>query len=72
MIENLAANSVLCKDDHPYRYIYIFIDDGVGIHTMTKRVFNGWKKEVSKRVATFGLKIKDLEEAKKTIGIIFR
>ena len=36
-----------------------FIDDGVGIHTMTKRVFKGWKSEISKRVAAFHLKIKE-------------
>ena len=63
---NIAVYFVLCKVLYSDKTlmkdviaIKRFIDDGVGIHTMTKRVFNGWKKEVSKRVATFGLKIKE-------------
>ena len=38
-----------------------FVDDGTGVHIMTKRVFNGWKKTVSERVAGFGLKIKETD-----------
>ena len=36
-----------------------FIDDGVGIHQMTKRLFDRWKAEVSVRVNKFGLTIKE-------------
>ena len=35
-----------------------FIDDGVGIHTMSERRFSAWKKLVSKKVAKHGMKIK--------------
>ena len=53
----LYSDRHLMKDDIDIRR---FIDDGVGAHTMTKRVFNVWKTEVSKRVAHFGnLKIKE-------------
>ena len=36
-----------------------FIDDGVGLHSMTKRSFSKWKGTVSDRVATYGLTIKE-------------
>ena len=36
-----------------------FVDDGAGIHIMTSRTFNAWKKVVSERVSLFGLKIKE-------------
>ena len=36
-----------------------FIDDGVGIHTMSDRRFGIWKKLVSSKVAELHLKIKD-------------
>ena len=35
-----------------------YIDDGIGIHTMTKRRFEVWKTAISGRVAEFGMKIK--------------
>ena len=35
-----------------------YIDDGIGIHTMSERRFSGWKKLVSSRVAKYGMKIK--------------
>ena len=35
-----------------------YIDDGIGIHTMTKRKFDVWNNVVSERVSEFGLKIK--------------
>ena len=36
-----------------------YIDDGVGIHSMTKRSFTSWRKTVSSRIQEFGLRIKD-------------
>ena len=36
-----------------------YIDDGIGIHTMTKRRFCVLKNTISKGVLTFGLKIKE-------------
>ena len=36
-----------------------YIDDGVGIHSMTKRSFASWRKTVSSRIQEFGLRIKD-------------
>ena len=37
-----------------------YIDDGVGIHKMTKRVFDRWRSEISKQVKECGdLTIKD-------------
>ena len=37
-----------------------YIDDGVGIHTMTKRTFDSWRNKISSKVLNFGgLKIKD-------------
>ena len=38
-----------------------YIDDGVGLHVMTRRQFDNWKTTISKRVASFGLKIKDTD-----------
>ena len=36
-----------------------FVDDGVGLHCMTKRTFSTWRKTVSSKVSEFGLRIKD-------------
>ena len=36
-----------------------YIDDGIGIHSMTKRKFDTWKNRVSSDVAEYGFKIKD-------------
>ena len=38
-----------------------FIDDGAGLHQMTPKSFNVWKNVVSKRVAVYGLTIKDVD-----------
>ena len=38
-----------------------FIDDGAGLHHMSKRNFLFWKKTVSAKVALFGLKIKETD-----------
>ena len=35
-----------------------FIDDGTGLHIMSGRRFVVWKKQVSDKVAEYGLKIK--------------
>ena len=35
-----------------------YIDDGIGVHLMTKRAFETWKKVVSTNVSACGLKIK--------------
>ena len=35
-----------------------YIDDGVGVHTMSQRRFSGWKKLVSNKVTNYGMKIK--------------
>ena len=36
-----------------------YIDDGIGVHFMTPRAFTAWKKEVSSKVKTFDLEIKE-------------
>ena len=38
-----------------------FIDDRVGLHTMTRRNFESWKRQVSQRVSEFGLLIKETD-----------
>ena len=35
-----------------------YIDDGIGIHTMTARRFAGWKKLISNKVSKYGMLIK--------------
>ena len=35
-----------------------YIDDGVGIHTMSARRFTAWKKLISSKVSKYGMKIK--------------
>ena len=52
----LYSNNRLMKD---VVSIKRFIDDGIGIHTMTSRQFDLWKRSVSDGVSVFGLKIKD-------------
>ena len=36
-----------------------YIDDGIGVHILTRRWFNTWKNKVSAKVSEFGLKIKE-------------
>ena len=49
-----------------------FMDDGAGLHCMTRRSFSKWKTAVSKGVATYGLTIKDSDwsEPKEEHGMI--
>ena len=57
-----VLRKVLYSDKHLMKGIISirrYIDDGVGLHFMTKRQFDNWKSIISKKVASFGLKIKD-------------
>ena len=57
-----VLKSTLYSDKSAMKNIVLvkrYIDDGVGVHTMTKRGFDRWKKIVSARVLEFGLKIKE-------------
>ena len=38
-----------------------YIDDGIGLHTMTERKFDIWKKNVSRLVSDHDLKIKETD-----------
>ena len=52
----LFDNDTLCQDIVSVKR---YIDDGIGIHTMTKRRFDCSKNKISSGVSQYGLKIKE-------------
>ena len=56
LLKALYSDKLLMKDIVDIKR---FIDDGVGIHSMTSRSFSKWKKSISERVAFYGLTIKE-------------